>query len=166
MKDIVDDTWYQRPEGFAERESAGGVVVRIDRGNLVVALVREKDHHGYVIPKGGLDGQEIDAAALREIHEEAGLTEVEKVSDLMVLERQDADRKYWSINHYAVYLTEQIEGEIIDKEHHWDLTWFPLENLPDMHWPDERWMLGKFRTRIYDWVIAHKNPKKRKSMFM
>lgn len=166
MKEIVGDSWYDRPGDFTERESAGGVVVRIDQGNLLVALVREKDHHGFVIPKGSLDGQDTDTAAQREIHEEAGLTEVKKVCDLCTLERQDANKEYWSINHYALYLTEQVEGEIIDTEHHWDLTWFPLEELPEMHWPDERVMLSKFRTRIYEWVIEQKNPKQRKKMFM
>lgn len=163
----IDDTWYERPEGQPTRISAGGVVVRVDRGALLVALVEEKDVPGYVIPKGGQDpGESIDETALREIEEESGLTEVEKVCDLAVLERQSEKKVLWSINHYALYVTEQVSGTIKDTEHHMGMDWFPIDALPEMFWPDERRMIEQNRKRIYDRVIAWQNPRARKRMFM
>lgn len=169
----IDESWYVRPERVSrERTASGGPVVRIENGRLLVALVREIDTdgeilEGYVIPKGGVqDGESIDEAAVREIEEEAGLTAVVKLADLAVSERQDSLKTYWAINHYALYLTEQVSGDIKDKKHNFDMCWFPLEEPPDMFWPDERRLLLENRARIYDLVIAHQNPGPRRKGFM
>lgn len=163
----IDDSWYTRPEGMAERVSSGGVVVRIERGTLLVALVEEVDVPAYVLPKGGVDpGESIEAAALREIEEESGLSELERVCDLAVLERQSEKKVLWSINHYALFVTEQVSGVIKDTEHHTGMAWFPLDELPEMFWPDERRMIEWNRKLIYERVIAHQNPRTRKRMFM
>ena len=169
----IDASWYERPAGMPrERVASGGVVVRIERGDLLIGLVREIDLdgvvlEGYVLPKGGVnDGESIDAAAIREIEEEAGLTQVEKIADLAVSERQDSMKTYWAINHYALYLTSQVQGRILDEMHHFDFGWFPLEALPDLFWPDERRIIEENRRRIYDLIIARQNPKPRKKGFM
>lgn len=171
MPIVIDDSWYERTPEARERVSAGGVVIRIEGGNLLVGLVREIDAgetlEGYVLPKGRLEpGEAIDAGAVREIHEEIGITEVEKLGDLATLERLDLTREFWSINHYGLYLTAQPAGEIVDKDHHFDFGWFPLEDPPHMFWPDERRMLARQRGEIYDAVIAHQNPKSRKKYFV
>jgi 8-oxo-dGTP pyrophosphatase MutT (NUDIX family) len=167
----IDDSWYTRGGNHGERISAGGVVVRLDKGALVVALIREIDHgitlDGYVLPKGGIEpGETVDEAMRREIQEEAGLTELVKVQDLAILERLNVTKTLWSINHYGLFLTTQTSGTILDAEHHFDFGWFPLDALPPMYWPDERSLLAKQRLNIYDAVIAHQNPGKRKQRFM
>ncbi len=163
----IDESWYSRPEGMAERVSAGGVVARVDRGTILIALVEEKDVPGYVIPKGGQDpGETIEETALREIEEESGLTAVEKIAELAVMERQSEKKVLWSINHYALFVTQQVSGEIKDTEHHMGMDWFPIDALPEMFWPDERRMIEQNRKRIYDLVIARQNPRARKRMFM
>jgi ADP-ribose pyrophosphatase YjhB (NUDIX family) len=168
----IDETWYTRPEGLPERVSAGGAVVRIDRGAIFVALVRERNEEleevpGYILPKGRLEsGEEIGPGALREIEEEAGLTEITLLGDLGVLERLSEKKTYWAVNHYGLYVTTQVSGEIKDPDHHFGFGWFPLDNLPEMYWPDERRLLGRNRKRIYEQVIAHQNPKARKARFM
>jgi 8-oxo-dGTP pyrophosphatase MutT (NUDIX family) len=163
----IDDSWYTRPEGMSERVSSGGVVVRIERGVLLIALVEEVDVPAYVLPKGGVDsGESIEAAALREIEEESGLSELERVCDLAVLERQSEKKVLWSINHYALFVTEQVCGVIKDTEHHTGMAWFPVDELPEMFWPDERRMIEQNRKLIYARVIAHQNPRARKRMFM
>ena len=169
----INDSWYHRPEGMTrERHAAGGVVVRLEKGNLFGALIREIDTdgtilEGYVLPKGGMEpGEDFDTAARREIHEEAGLTELIALGHLADLERQDSKQEYWALNHYGLFLTGQLSGEMLDKEHHFDFGWFPLEDLPAMFWPDERRMIEANCLAIYDRVIAHQNPKPRKQGFV
>lgn len=168
----IDDTWYERTPELPERISAGGVVVRIDGGGLLVALVRERDEYGrelpgYVLPKGRVDpGEDIATTAIREIQEEAGLSALEALGELAVLEHQDLNREWWAICHYGLYYTTQISGEILDVDHHFDFGWFPLEALPEIFWPCEREMLHRERHRIYDMVISRQNPKPRKRGFM
>lgn len=168
----IDDSWYERDPALPERISAGGVVVRLDQGGLLVALIREIDEHGdelpgYVLPKGRVDpGETIDATALREVEEEAGLSQVEKLAELAVRHHKDLYRAYWAICHYNLYFTGQIEGNILDTDHHFGFGWFPLETPPAMFWPCEREILRKERGRIYDLVISRQNPKPRKKFFM
>lgn len=163
----IDDSWYIRPEGVGERVSAGGVVMRIDRGNLYVALVHEKSCAGYVLPKGGVDpGESLEAAALREIEEESGLTEIDCLGELAVLERLSEKKNTWSINHFFLYVTSQISGVILDTEHHDEMIWAPIDAVPAMFWPDEQRLLARRRAVIYDRVIAFQNPKKRKRGFV
>lgn len=168
----IDDSWYERGECARERTSAGGVVVRIEGGNLFVALIREIDCDGleldgYVLPKGGVEpGESVEEAALREVREEAGLSEVTWLSNLTVVEHLDRKKEYWATCHYALFYTKQLEGEILDKAHHFGFGWFPIESPPRMYWPCERALLRKQRNLIYDLVIQHQNPKGRKKGFM
>ncbi len=137
-------------------------MVRVAEGALQAALVREDDLEGYVLPKGGVEpGEDIAAAALREIDEEAGISEAVPLGQLAVLERQDSRKRWWSIIHYGLFLTEQAESVIKDTEHHWGFGWFPIDRLPPMFWPDEARMIAENRARIYDCVIAHVNAAKR-----
>lgn len=58
--------------------SAGGVTFRIRDGQLEVALISVGDDNRWQLPKGLVDkGEPPEAAAIREVHEEAGIeTEV------------------------------------------------------------------------------------------
>jgi len=168
----ADDSWYTRIEDLPDRISSGGVVVRLEKGMLQVALVRERNEDldeltGYVLPKGGVEENEsIEEAAVREIEEEAGLVSLTPLGPLAILERLSERKNYWSINHYGLFLTDQEAGDIKDRDHHFDFGWFPIDDLPEMFWRDERHLLEKQRKGIYDRVIVHKNPKPRKEMFM
>ncbi|MBI2423429.1 MAG: NUDIX hydrolase [Candidatus Hydrogenedentes bacterium] len=163
----ADESWYVRIEGLPERVSSGGVVIRVERGLLLVCLVRETGVDGYVIPKGGIEpGEDLESAALREIEEESGLTQLSRLAHLDTLERLSEKKDTWSINHYGLYLTAQVSGTILDTDHHFDPAWFPLHELPDMFWPDERKMISSRRSGIVDLVIAAQNPNKRKERFM
>jgi 8-oxo-dGTP pyrophosphatase MutT (NUDIX family) len=168
----IDPSWYTRLEDVPDRTSAGGAVVRIEGGAVFVALVRERNEEleeipGYVIPKGRLEpGEDLDTGALREIEEEIGLTAITKIGDLGVSERLSEKKTYWATSHYGLYYTEQLSGEIKDPDHHFDMTWFPLDNLPAMYWPDEFRLLARNRREIYAQVIAHQNPKSRKKYFV
>jgi ADP-ribose pyrophosphatase YjhB (NUDIX family) len=146
----VDASWYARPAGYRHRIGAGGAAVRAPDGRVLVALVKEVelgDAH-YVLPKGGVEaGEDIAQAAVREIAEESGLTDLTYLGALGTLSRQSFNRKYWQTSHYGLYITPQTEGIIADPANY-GLAWFPLDNLPPMFWPDEAHLL---QSRA-DWI--------------
>ena len=149
----ADDSWYSRDPAQRHRIGAGGVVVRATPGGLLIALIKEVeigDAH-YVLPKGGVEpGEDIEQAARREISEETGLSRLNHLGPLGVLERRNFKKTYWQTSHYALYATEQIEGGPTDPDNY-GLAWFTLGELPPMFWPDERrlilerseWICGK-----------------------
>ena len=52
---MIDESWYERPPGVPDRTSAGGVVARIEDGQIYVALVGEVGLTDRVLPKGGVE---------------------------------------------------------------------------------------------------------------
>lgn len=155
----IDASFYRRPPGVPDRTAAGGVVVRQDGGRLLVALVRERGLAGYVLPKGGVDaGEDLLAAARREVAEEAGLTQLTLVRKLAVQQRLTFRRTAWSTVHYFLYVTDQVEGTPTDSEYHDDVWWFPLDDLPPMIWPEQRRLLEEGRDEIAAALCAHGPP--------
>jgi 8-oxo-dGTP pyrophosphatase MutT (NUDIX family) len=56
-------------------QAAGGLVVRRQGGQLEIAVVHRPVQHDWSFPKGKLEpGETLDLAALREVHEETGMT--------------------------------------------------------------------------------------------
>ena len=149
MPITIDESWYTRTDNLPERISAGGAVVRIERGNVFVALVHEKGCTGYVLPKGGLEADEsLEAGALREIEEEAGFTDLQLLCDLGRCERLDFQKVAWKITHYFLFRTEQIDVQPTEAHRHDPPSWFELDHLPDMVWPEQRDLILTNRDQI------------------
>jgi 8-oxo-dGTP pyrophosphatase MutT (NUDIX family) len=56
-------------------QAAGGLIVRRHGGSLQIAVVHRPEHEDWSFPKGKLEeGETFEVAALREVHEETGLT--------------------------------------------------------------------------------------------
>jgi len=138
---MPDPSFYLRSSDAIFRRGAGGIVARVDDDRVVVGLVKEVevgDAH-YVLPKGGVDPDEdLRAAARREIHEETGLSAVTHLHHFGTFGRVSFNRRYWQETDYGLYASEEVSGEILDKENHYDFGWFPIDALPPMYWSDER----------------------------
>ena len=146
----IDESWYHKPPAIRERIAAGGVVVRRKGATLYVAFAREADFPGFVLPKGGVDeGETEEQAARREIEEEIGISELKLLGDLGVRERLNFQKKRWVCTRYFLYRTGQVKGQPLDAQKHYTgATWFPLDDLPDILWPEQKELIESNRERI------------------
>jgi ADP-ribose pyrophosphatase YjhB (NUDIX family) len=145
----IDESWYKRPPKIALRTSAGGVIIRFEQGMAYIALVEEQPFGIYILPKGGVElGEDRLAAAQREIDEEAGLNELQFIEYLGTRERLSFDKKKWITTHYYLFTTDQKEGKPTDPEHAYTCEWFPIDELPEMLWPEQRELLENCREKI------------------
>lgn len=149
----IDDSWYHRLPGIPEEVSAGGVVVRWQSQQLYVALIQEQGAAVYVLPKGRLEpGESIEQAAYREIAEEAGLFDLKLLADLGFRERLSFSKRRWKKVHYFLFLTDQVEADTARLEVGNQLAWFPLNQLPDLYWPEQKALIDFNRDRIWQMV--------------
>ncbi|HEY0073364.1 MAG TPA: NUDIX domain-containing protein [Abditibacteriaceae bacterium] len=146
---LIDDSWYIRPPRVRTRRSAGGVVVRRENDQIFVALARENKWPLFVLPKGGIEkGEHAEAAARREIAEEVGITQLKFLADLGKLGRCGWNKRVWIITHFFLYSTKQIEGKPLDENRHFGVWWHPINDLPEMLWPDQKKLIESNRERI------------------
>ena len=147
----IDASWYKRPDGIAEHVAAGGVVVRLDDGHIVVALVREGEDEAYVLPKGHVEaGESLEAAARREIREEAGVRDVTSLGELGVRERLNYRRTSWKRTHYFLFLVTRVSDP--PPGGHAGVAWAPIDALPAMFWAEQREFLETHRVHIMELV--------------
>jgi ADP-ribose pyrophosphatase YjhB (NUDIX family) len=141
---MIDSTWYQRPKGVHKRISAGGIVIRLDDGRPLIALVQEGDFNDYILPKGGVKrGETPEAAARREIAEESGIFDLTLLADLGTRERLSFNRKAWIVTHYFLYRTSQTIATPTDRHRVYRCAWFPLHDLPAFFWPDQKALIDE-----------------------
>ena len=153
----IDESWYQRPKGVETRTSAGGVVARLDAGRVLIAFaVEQQFNDAYVLPKGHVDpGETTEEAARREIAEEVGVTDLQLVTTLGVLDRLSYDKSEWKKTHYYLFATRQVHATPTDKLFHHKMAWFPLDELPTMIWPEQRSLLEVNRKNIEHLISGH-----------
>jgi len=93
--------------------SAGAIILREVQGELKIALAQhQRTDKNWVLPKGHVEvGESIEEAALREIHEETGLDNVQL------------------IKHLGSFMRESIKsnGDVVQKTIHFFLA-YALEN--------------------------------------
>ena len=138
----IDASWYKRPDGIAEHVAAGGVVVRLDDGHIFVALVREGEDEEA--------GESLEAAARREIREEAGVRDVTSLGELGVRERLNYRRTSWKRTHYFLFLVTRVSDP--PPGGHAGVAWAPIDALPAMFWAEQREFLETHRVHIMELV--------------
>lgn len=158
MSLTIDESWYQRPAGVKQHLSVGGVVVRVEGDQVLVALVREASGDGWVLPKGHAEpGESEEETARREILEEAGLHELHSLGFLGEACRLNFSKTSWGCFRYYLFITHQQTGIPTDPKHRRraaegpGLRWFPLEEAPAW-WPEQAALLQQERTEILDRV--------------
>jgi 8-oxo-dGTP pyrophosphatase MutT (NUDIX family) len=83
--------------------SAGAIILREVEGQLKIALAQhQRGTKTWVLPKGHVEpGETLEQAALREVHEEAGLVNIQLISYLGSIMRQ-------SVKSYGVRIEKTI----------------------------------------------------------
>ena len=113
--------------------SAGGVAVRQERGQWLVALLKTEHRRGevWVLPKGHVEfgkQERVDDAAKREVQEEAGIENLEVRNHLgttkFVFQAEEALVK--KTVHYFLMVTDQVELVPQAEEGFIDAGWFPI----------------------------------------
>ena len=146
------DWYYRKPPGVKHRTGAGGVVARVEGGRILIALIRDKGDHEYVLPKGGVEyGETLEQAAAREIAEEAGFRDLQLLGELGVGERLGGKKAVWQRTHYFLFLTGEVKGKPTDRRQ-WEVHWHDLDRLPDLYWPEQARLVHTNREKIIDAV--------------
>ena len=92
--------------------SAGAIILREIEGELKIALAQhQRTDKTWVLPKGHVEeGESIEAAALREIHEETGLDNVQLIKHLGTVMREsikrNGDLEQKTIHFFLAYALE------------------------------------------------------------
>src|SRR2546421_11366227 len=95
-----------------EATSAGAIILREVEGKLKVALAHHsRTTKSWVLPKGHVEeGESLEQAALREIHEETGLDNVQLIKHLGTIGREsvkgNGEVEQKTIHFYLAYAPE------------------------------------------------------------
>ena len=135
-----------------EETSAGGLVVD-DQGRA--ALIARTDRRGrllWSLPKGHLEeGESLEAAAVREVSEETGITG-RVLAPLGVIDFYftAADRRVHKTVHHYLLVAESGELSAADIEVD-DVDWVPLEEVTErLAYADERRLIAKVPDLLAD----------------
>lgn len=114
--------------------SAGGLVVRIDDGIPVAAIIGRLDRRGrlrWSLPKGHLEaGETTEQAAVREVEEETGIAGriTARLGSVDYSFAAAGRRIHKRVHHF---LMEAVSGELSDADVEvTEVAWVPLSDLP------------------------------------
>ena len=117
------------------RQKAFCYVVRTDSSVPRLLVFASLDEPGYEVVKGAVEpGETVVQAALREIHEEAGIRNVTPVTELGVTYWHGEEQRFWLLRTTAL-LPESfsyiVTGEGIDRGFEYHFCW--LDVTHDLH---------------------------------
>jgi 8-oxo-dGTP diphosphatase len=119
-----------------DQTSAGGVAFRYENSELFVALILVGENNRWQLPKGLIEGQTPEEAALREVREEAGI-------DAEIIEKLDTI-EYWYVGDWDgervrfhkfvhFFLMKYVSGDVADHDHEVaDARWVKMDDAIEM----------------------------------
>ena len=135
-----------------EETSAGGLVVDSQRRAAVIGRMSSHGHLMWSLPKGHLEhGESLEAAAVREVTEETGITG-RVLAPLGVIDfyfTAEGKRVHKTVHHYLL-IAEGGELNNDDAEVE-EVAWVPLEELAHrLAYADERRLIARVPELLAD----------------
>lgn len=136
--------------------SAGGVAVRQERGQWLVALLKTEHRRGevWVLPKGHVElalNETVSDAAKREVQEEAGLKDL-SVKDQLGITRfsfQAENAVVRKTVHYFLMVTGQKELTPQEEEGLIEAAWFPIDiAIKTLEYDTDQDIVSKAREKL------------------
>lgn len=136
--------------------SAGGVAIRQENNEWLVALLKTEHKRGavWVLPKGHVElhtGENISEAARREVEEEAGLRDL-SVKDQLGVTRfafQAEGTLVKKTVHYFLMITQQKKLVPQAEEGMIDANWFSFDDaIKNLEYDTDQDMVGKAREKM------------------
>jgi ADP-ribose pyrophosphatase YjhB (NUDIX family) len=152
----IDESWFTKPAGVREKVTAGGVVARVENGQVKIAVIEKESRGGggvrFSLPKGKVkEGETLEETAVREISEETGINDLQFIKFLEATERLNRKKKAWKVNHFYLFVTQQIDCTPLEDDK--TIRWFPIDKLPQMFWSDQSQLLKEHRQEIVSKVL-------------
>ena len=132
-----------------EAVSAGGVIARTNSNIIEVLLLRDKRYDAWTLPKGHVEqGETLKQAALREISEEAGVTEATVLFELGSFRRYVEKAQEWKTIHYFLINTSSDQPLGKHENEYMETRWFPILQLPNMYLPEQEKVIVENQDKI------------------
>jgi ADP-ribose pyrophosphatase YjhB (NUDIX family) len=143
-----------------DETSAGGLILDLNDPELPAALIARHDRRGRLVwslPKGHVEaGETPQEAALREVHEETGITgniagPLGVINFWFIAENR---RIHKTVHHFLMFATG---GELSDDDAEVDaVEWVPLEKVSNrLAYTDERRLLVRAHELLVEHGVVH-----------
>ena len=135
-KEMIQQGEKQSPESQGIKEvSAGGLVYRIENGQLRFALILDA-YNKWTFPKGHVDSVEsLEKAAAREISEEIGITNLQLIAPLGEAElkvHRTGESSFRKLVHYFLFKTHEEKLTVPNVAELHDARWFTKEQAEEI----------------------------------
>ena len=119
-----------------DQTSAGGVAFRRTGAEIFVAIILVGESERWQLPKGLLEGQTVEEAALREVREEAGIEAeiIEKIDTIEYWYVGDWDGERVRFHKFVhFFLMKYVSGDVADHDHEVaEARWVKIEDAIEM----------------------------------
>lgn len=163
---VVNKKRPRRHQPIRKEISAGGVVVRANENDWLVALLKTEHKRGpvWVLPKGHVElqvGERIAEAARREVQEEAGLSDVSVKNQLGVsrFSFQAEGTLVRKTVHYFLMVTNQQILTPQAEEGLLEAAWFPIdEAIKNLTYDTDQDIVARARDQLRGIPSTPRNP--------